>query len=103
MEQKPLPDSIIDQMLLDVETELNIHSDYHTGEWRTPMVSNKARLDVAKSIAEIIRKIHPEAVIEVSGGINPDNIARYADFADVISLGWLTHSVKAVDFSMEFC
>ena len=57
----------------------------------------------AKSIAEIIRKIHPEATIEISGGINPDNIARYADFADVISLGWLTHSVKAVDFSMEFC
>ncbi len=57
----------------------------------------------AKSIAEIIRKIHPQAVIEISGGINPDNIARYADFADVISLGWLTHSVKAVDFSMEFC
>ena len=57
----------------------------------------------AKSIAEIIRKIHPEAIIEISGGINPDNIARYADFADVISLGWLTHSVKAIDFSMEFC
>ena len=56
----------------------------------------------AKSIAEIIREIHPEVVIEISGGINPDNIARYADFADVISLGWLTHSVKAVDFSMEF-
>ncbi|MCK5024062.1 MAG: carboxylating nicotinate-nucleotide diphosphorylase [Thermoplasmata archaeon] len=57
----------------------------------------------AKSIAEIIRNIHPEAIIEISGGINPDNIAGYADFADVISLGWLTHSVKAVDFSMEFC
>lgn len=57
----------------------------------------------AKSIAEIIRKIHPQAIIEISGGINPDNIARYADFADVISLGWLTHSVRAVDFSMEFC
>ncbi len=56
----------------------------------------------AKSIAEIIRKIHPEAIIEISGGINPDNIARYADFADVISLGRLTHSVKACDFSMEF-
>ena len=57
----------------------------------------------AKSIAEIIRNIHAEAIIEISGGINPDNIAGYADFADVISLGWLTHSVKAVDFSMEFC
>jgi len=56
----------------------------------------------AKSIAEIIRKIHPGAVIEISGGITPDNIARYAEFADVISLGWLTHSVRAVDFSMEF-
>ncbi len=56
----------------------------------------------AKSIAEIIREIHPGAVIEISGGINPDNIIRYADFADVISLGWLTHSVRACDFSLEF-
>ena len=57
---------------------------------------------MAKGVAEIIRKIHPEVIVEVSGGITPENITSYAGFADVISLGWLTHSVKAADFSLEF-
>jgi len=35
------------------------------------------------------------------GGINPENITQYAKYADVISLGMLTHSVKSVDFSLE--
>lgn len=35
---------------------------------------------------------------EVSGGITPETIARYRGCgADYISLGWLTHSVKALD------
>jgi nicotinate-nucleotide pyrophosphorylase (carboxylating) len=57
----------------------------------------------AREIAGMIREIHPGVTVEISGGINPDNIAGYAEFADVISLGWLTHSVRAMDFSMEFC
>lgn len=41
--------------------------------------------------------------IEVSGGITPDNILDYAiEGVDVISLGYLTHSAPALDFSMEF-
>jgi len=36
-------------------------------------------------------------VTEASGGITPDNIREYAATGvDVISLGWLTHSVKAL-------
>lgn len=55
----------------------------------------------AKTAADAARKLKPDVVIEVSGGITPDNILMYAEFADVISLGWLTHSVKAMDFSLE--
>jgi nicotinate-nucleotide pyrophosphorylase (carboxylating) len=55
----------------------------------------------ARKAAARIRKINSKIVIEISGGITPKNIHRYAEFADVISLGWLTHSVKAVDFSLE--
>jgi nicotinate-nucleotide pyrophosphorylase (carboxylating) len=47
-----------------------------------------------------VRQRRPGVVIEVSGGIRPDNIERYASYADIISLGWLTHSVRSVDFSM---
>lgn len=57
--------------------------------------------DTAKKIAEKIKKINPNLLIEISGGVTSKNIADYASFADRISLGYLTHSVKSVDFSLE--
>lgn len=48
-----------------------------------------------------LRKLKPDVVIEISGGINPSNIEEYAAAGDIISLGWLTHSVRSVDFSMR--
>ena len=40
--------------------------------------------------------------IEVSGGITPENIEEYAKLdIDVISLGYLTHSVRNFDVSLE--
>jgi nicotinate-nucleotide pyrophosphorylase (carboxylating) len=55
----------------------------------------------AREVAEAVRAINPLATIEVSGGITPENAADYAAFADVISLGWITHSVRSVDFSLN--
>ncbi|MDD4307490.1 MAG: carboxylating nicotinate-nucleotide diphosphorylase [Thermoplasmata archaeon] len=55
----------------------------------------------ARKTAARIRELNRKIVIEISGGITPKNIHRYAEFADVISLGWLTHSVKAIDYSLE--
>jgi nicotinate-nucleotide pyrophosphorylase (carboxylating) len=57
--------------------------------------------EVADSVATAVRDIDPNVCIEVSGGITPDNAISYAAFADVISLGWITHSVKSVDFSLN--
>lgn len=57
--------------------------------------------DEAQGLADELRKRRPNIVIEVSGGIRPDNVERYAAFADIISLGWLTHSVRSMDFSMS--
>jgi len=54
-----------------------------------------------KKIAGKIRKINPDIKIEVSGSITPKNIQDYASFADRISLGYLTHSIKSKDFSLE--
>ncbi len=56
---------------------------------------------IGKNIARKIRKINPGILIEVSGGITPENIEDYALFADRISLGYLTHSIKNIDFSLE--
>jgi nicotinate-nucleotide pyrophosphorylase (carboxylating) len=53
--------------------------------------------------AVILRKAAKSAVLlEVSGGINLKNVRRYAQTGvDRISIGELTHSREAVDFSME--
>ena len=41
-------------------------------------------------------------LFEASGGINPKNIAEYSKTGvDVVSLGFLTHSVKAFDMSLD--
>lgn len=55
----------------------------------------------AEETTEKIKRIKKNVIVEISGGITPDNILNYAKFADVISLGWLTHSTKAADFSLE--
>ena len=43
-----------------------------------------------------------KVLLEVSGGINSENLLEYAaSQVDIISLGELTHSVKALDISLE--
>lgn len=46
--------------------------------------------------------LRDKILIEVSGGINPDNIVEYAKTGvDVISMGFITHSAPALDISLE--
>lgn len=52
-------------------------------------------------LAQALKKKKPEILIEASGGITPETVVGYAAGADIISLGWLTHSVKSIDFSMD--
>ncbi|WP_421773233.1 carboxylating nicotinate-nucleotide diphosphorylase [Gracilimonas sp.] len=55
-----------------------------------------------EEVKELMQLIPDHIVVEVSGGITPDNISGYNGCgADVISLGWLTHSVKALDISFN--
>jgi nicotinate-nucleotide pyrophosphorylase (carboxylating) len=54
-----------------------------------------------ENIARKIRRINPCILIEVSGGITDQNIEHYASFADRISMGYLTHSIRNKDFSLE--
>ena len=43
-----------------------------------------------------------KVLLEVSGGVTEQNILDYASAqVDVISMGTLTHSVKALDISLE--
>ena len=46
--------------------------------------------------------LRDKVLIEASGGINEKNIVNFADTGvDIISLGALTHSAKALDISLE--
>ena len=54
------------------------------------------------AIVKAIRKSHPSVIFEASGNITPSNIEEYATTGvDVISVGWLTHSVQALDLSID--
>jgi nicotinate-nucleotide pyrophosphorylase (carboxylating) len=64
------------------------------------MLDNLSPQD-GERIAMKIRRINPAILIEVSGGITDENIEQYASFADRISMGYLTHSIKNKDFSLE--
>ncbi len=57
----------------------------------------------AKEAGEQLRKAgFTNVLLEVSGGITAENILEYASAqVDIISLGELTHSVKALDISLE--
>lgn len=53
-------------------------------------------------VREALLLVNKQAITEASGGITPDNVADYAATGvDVISLGWLTHSVRALDISLD--
>jgi len=55
----------------------------------------------AEVVTKKIKKINPNITIEISGGINDKNIIKYASFSDRISIGYLTHSIKSKNLSLE--
>src|SRR5918911_4968366 len=67
------------------------------------MLDNFSPTAVARTVDELSRRgIRHKAKIEVSGGIRLRNIRSYAEAKpDIISIGYLTHSPKAADFSLE--
>lgn len=55
-----------------------------------------------KETVEKVKMVNPHILIEASGNITKENIEEYAEAGvDIISLGALTHSVRAVNMSLE--
>ena len=51
---------------------------------------------------KVARGADPKVILEASGGITLQNVARFAAAGvDQISAGSLTHSVKSIDFSLQ--
>ncbi|MFA5770055.1 MAG: carboxylating nicotinate-nucleotide diphosphorylase [Patescibacteria group bacterium] len=67
------------------------------------MLDNFTPSDAVKTIETIRKeKSNSQVVFELSGGINENNIKNYdVAGADVISLGALTHSSKALDLALS--
>ncbi|ODN30612.1 nicotinate-nucleotide diphosphorylase (carboxylating) [Fervidobacterium thailandense] len=56
----------------------------------------------ACELAGRLKRAFPHIIIEYSGGVDPNNIEKYAcEYFDVISVGRLTSEVSYVDFSLE--
>ncbi len=55
----------------------------------------------ATALVRIVRKTGPACVVEISGGVNLENVRAYAESgADFIAVGAITHSAPAADFSL---
>jgi nicotinate-nucleotide pyrophosphorylase (carboxylating) len=62
------------------------------------LLDNMSVADMRETVSHLRGKVRFEA----SGGINLDNVRAAAETGvDIISIGALTHSVKALDFSLE--
>ncbi|MEK9661051.1 MAG: carboxylating nicotinate-nucleotide diphosphorylase [Alphaproteobacteria bacterium] len=56
-----------------------------------------------ETLAEAVDRVGGRMVTEASGGITPDTVAAMAaSGVDLISLGWLTHSVTNLDVALDF-
>lgn len=65
------------------------------------MLDNQTPEEAAK-LVEMSRGINPHVLIEASGGMDLDRVRSYAEAGvDLISVGRLTHSAKAVDISFK--
>ncbi len=67
------------------------------------MLDNMSPQKIEKVISVLKSKnLRDNILIEVSGGINPENIIEYAKTsADIISTGYITHSARSLDLSLE--
>ncbi len=88
------------QIEVEVETEQELAEALASGA-DAILVDNQSPETLARW-ARLVRESASPPTIEASGGITLDNVRRYAEAgADAISVGALTHSVRAADISLE--
>jgi nicotinate-nucleotide pyrophosphorylase (carboxylating) len=66
------------------------------------MLDNFASKQVKETVDRLRKAGFSDVLLEVSGGITSENLLEYANAqVDIISMGALTNSVKALDISLE--
>jgi nicotinate-nucleotide pyrophosphorylase (carboxylating) len=85
---------------VEVESEAQVEEACSAGADRL-LIDNRPP-DVVHAWAERARALRAGVWIEASGGITPANVRAYAEAgADFVSLGMLTHSVRAPDIALK--
>lgn len=90
----------VEALYVEVETEAQVREAASAGATRL-LVDNQTP-KVVKAWKLLARTLAPKIEIEATGGITLDNVRAYADAGvDFVSIGALTHSVKAADVALE--
>ena len=92
---------ILNNIEIECETEEQIlYAVKHHKLFKRIMLDNFNPMEIAKFVKII--KDNSNLEIEVSGGINKNNILQYCvNGVDFISLGSITHSLSSIDFSLN--
>jgi len=90
--------------LLKIEVEVSNQSQLReaiAAEADVIMLDNMSLEETQQSV-ELIRMQAPHAIIEVSGGVSLESVRGMAECGvDLISVGAITHSARAVDISLK--
>ena len=85
-----------------VEVESAAQLEIAAAAGATRILIDNQSADTVRQWAALVRSIRPGIEIEATGGITLDNVRSFAEAgADFISIGGLTHSVKAADVGLE--
>jgi nicotinate-nucleotide pyrophosphorylase (carboxylating) len=87
-------------LYVEVESEAQLREACAAGATRL-LVDNQSPA-IVREWGALARSLRPGIEIEATGGITLENVAAYAEAgADCVSIGALTHSVKAADVALE--
>jgi nicotinate-nucleotide pyrophosphorylase (carboxylating) len=85
---------------VEVEEEADLREAIEAGA-DAVLFDNRSPHELA-ALVSLARRLRPEVSLEASGGITLENVRAFAETGvDFVSVGALTHSVTAADFSLE--
>jgi nicotinate-nucleotide pyrophosphorylase (carboxylating) len=89
-------------MKIEVETEsLTQAKEAVEAGAHIVMLDNMNETAMAEAVTAV-RRLAPHIILEASGGITPERVAKVArSGVDIISVGGLTHSFQALDISLD--
>ena len=104
-------EKIIDKIKLSIKSNLKIEIEVESLD--DAISAAKSQVDIImldnmginllKETVKSVRDISKNILIEVSGGVNKQNVKAISETGvDIISIGSLTHSVISHDFSLKF-